>query len=335
MEKRMVRKEIHNGVEMIEYQMKNDFLEVCFLNLGGVMTKIALAEDNYEKNLIVNYHHMADYLNNSCYLNAIVGRTSNRITDGKFTLNGKEIQVDLNDGPNNLHGGQENLTHTVFDVTATEFGYCLQTVLPDQPEGFPGNISVSVYYQLDDNKVKILYKGSTDKATIFNPTQHTYFNLSGNLERTIYDHELMINADLVADVNAHSSFTEELLSVAKTRFDFTKQVMINPENKPESTLFNRTSGYDHLFVLNGGEHAATFYDPKSGRKLEVYTTEPAMQFYAGNFMNDEVLFEGKRVGEKHLGACFETHKIPFDFESQHLTPGDVYTGGSTWVFSKD
>lgn len=334
MEKKIIRKGIHSKIEIIEYSMKNDFLEVCFLNVGGAITKIALAEDNYDKNLVVNYHNIADYLNNGCYLNAIVGRTSNRITNGKFTLNGQEIQVDLNDGPNNLHGGKENLTHTVFDVTASDCGYHLQTVLPDQPEGFPGNINVSVYYQLDDNKVKILYKGLTDKDTIFNPTQHAYFNLSGNLKSSIYDHELTINAGLVAEVNDHSSFTKGLLPVVGTRFDFTAATVINPAQKPESALFDRTSGYDHLFVLGEGEHAATFYDPKSERKLQIFTTEPAMQFYAGNYMDDKMLFENNRVGEIHLGACFETHKVPFDFESQLLTPGEVYAQETTWVFSK-
>ena len=335
MEKRIIRTVTHEGIEIIEYSMKNEHLEVCFLNVGGAITKIALAEDDYDKNLVVNYQNICDYLNNKCYLNALVGRTSNRITDGKFTLNGQEIQVDLNDEPNNLHGGSENLTHAIFNVTVSECGYHLQTVLPDQPNGFPGNINVSIYYKLEANQVKIIYKALTDQDTIFNPTQHAYFNLSGDLERIIYDHVLQINGDMVANINRFSSFTEELIPVQGTRFDFIDPTVIDPAGKPESILFDRASGYDHLFVLNGGGHAATFYDPKSGRKLEIYTTEPAMQFYAGNYMNDEMLFEGNRKGEMHLGACFETHKVPFDFESQILEVGDVYTQETTWVFSKD
>jgi len=336
MENKIIRTVTHNEVEIIEYSMKNEHLEVCFLNVGGAITKIALAEDNYEKNLVVNYQNVEDYLNNSCYLNALVGRTANRITDGKFMLNGELIQVDLNDGPNNLHGGVENLTHTIFDVTASDNGYHLQAVLPEQADGFPGNISVSVYYKLEANQVEILYKALTDKDTIFNPTHHAYFNLSGNLERTIYDHVLQINADEVADINDASSFTKELVSVEGTRFDFTTPILIDPTGRPVSALFDRATGYDHLFILKEGEnHAATFFDPKSGRKLEVFTTEPTMQFYAGNYINDEMLFEGNRVGEMHLGACFETHKNPFDFESQVLTQGEVYTQVATWVFSKE
>ena len=335
MEKKIIRQTVHNEVKIIEYRMKNEFLEVCFLNVGGAITKIALAEDGYEQNLVLNYQNVADYLNNDCYLNALVGRTSNRITGGKFTLNGKDFQVDLNDGTNNLHGGVQNLTHTVFHVMDADHGYQLQTVLPDQPEGFPGNISVAVHYELDENKVKISYKGSTDKETIFNPTQHAYFNLSDDLERTIYDHELLINAEFVAEVNGQSSFTEALLPVTGTRFDFTTQTVVNPVDKPENPLFDLTSGYDHLFILKEGNHAATFYDPKSGRKLEVFTTEPAMQFYAGNFLDGDMLFEGNRIGERHLGACFETHQIPFDFESQQLVPGETYQQETTWVFSRE
>ena len=336
MDKKVIQKVEHNGVEIIEYSIKNDYLEIRFLNVGGAITKIALAVDQYSQNLVVNYDNLADYLNNSCYLNALVGRTSNRIKDGKFMLNGKEFQVDLNDGPNNLHGGVENLTHAVFDVAATTEGYHLQTVLPDQPKGFPGNIRLSVYYLLDENKVKIIYEGSTDKETIFNPTQHAYFNLSGNLTRTIYEHELTINSEDVAEVDANSSFTEKLLPVAGTRFDFTKPTVINPKKKPENALFDRTSGYDHLFILSdeSATHAATFSDPKSGRKLEVFTTEPAMQFYAGNYLDEKLMFENGRKGEQHLGACFETHKIPFDFKSQILTPDEIYTSNTTWVFSK-
>jgi len=334
MDKKIIKKTSHDNIEIIEYSIKNEYLEVRFLNVGGCITKVALAEDHYEKNLVANYQNVEDYLDNSCYLNAIVGRTANRITDGKFTLEGKEIQVDLNDGPNNLHGGAENLTHSIFDVSELTAGYCLKTTLPDQPEGFPGNVSVSVEYTLEKNQFKIKYQGMTDQTTIFNPTQHAYFNLSGNLERTVYDHILQINGDEVANINDASSFTKELLPVEKTRFDFRVPIIIDPQDKPESDLFDRATGYDHLFILNS-DHAATFYDPASGRKLEVFTSEPAMQLYLGNYMTDDMLFEDNRAGEMHLAACFETHQIPFDFESQILKPGETYEQITKWVFSKE
>jgi len=334
MEKEIVKKTIHNNMELIEYRIKNEYLEFCFVNVGGSITKIALAEDAFEKNLVASYQNVEDYVSNSCYLNAIVGRTSNRITDGKFMLEGKEVQVDLNDGPNNLHGGAQNLTHSVFDVSEITDGYRLKATLLDQPNGFPGNIEVTVDYTLNKNQIEIKYQGTTDQTTIFNPTQHAYFNLSGDLERTVYGHILQVNGDQVADINEASSFTKELLSVEGTRFDFRAPTVIDPRDKPESDLFDRATGYDHLYVLNETEHAATFYDPTSGRKLEVFTTEPAMQLYLGNHMSDELLFENNRVGESHLAACFETHQIPFDFESQVLKPEETYEQITRWVFSK-
>ncbi|MCL2559700.1 MAG: galactose mutarotase [Turicibacter sp.] len=334
MERKIIRKERHNGIEVIEYGIKNDALELRFINVGGAITKIALAEDAYEENLVCSYHSLADYLDNGCFLNTLIGRTSNRITNGKFTINGKAYQVDLNDGSNNLHGGTENLTHMVFDVSESERGYQLQAVMKEQPEGFPGNLQVFVQYELDDNKVKISYKGLSDKDTLFNPTQHAYFNLSGNLKRSIYEHELMINASAVAEVNEQSSFTEELISVDGTRFDFGVQTIIDPVNKPESDLFDRAFGYDHLFLLDENEPAAVFYEPVSGRKLEIFTSEPAMQFYAGNHLKDEV-FENNRAAEAHLGACFETHKVPFDFDSQLLKANEKsHVQETEWVFSK-
>ena len=330
----ITHKEIIQGKEIIEYCMKNDYLEVRFLNVGGAITKVALSRDDYDKNLVLNYQNLENYLTNDCYLNTIVGRTSNRITNGKFMLNDKEIQVDINSAPHNLHGGAQNLSISFFDVIATDGGYSLQTTLPHQEDGFPGNLNVTIYYKLIDNKLNITYKALTDQETVVNLTQHAYFNLSGNLERTIYDHELKIKAAKVAEVDATSGFTENLIPVSCTRFDFNTLTVINPEHKPEHDLFNRTDGYDHLFLLDPeAKIPVIFKDPKSGRTLKVTTTEPAMQFYASNYITDELLFENNRLGEKHLGACFETHKIPYDYESQILEPGDVYTQITNFEFS--
>ena len=330
----ITRKEVIQGNQIIEYSMKNDYLEVRFLNIGGAITKIALAEDGYEKNLVLNYQNLEDYLTNGYYLNIIVGRTANRITNGKFILNGKEFQVDINSDPHNLHGGAESLGNSFFDVVTTEDGYSLHTTLPHQENGFPGNLNVTVYYKLIDNKLNICYKALTDQTTIINLTQHAYFNLSGNLERTIYDHELKIEAEKVAEIDETSGFTKNLIPVANTCFDFNTQTVINPENKRAHYVFNHAGGYDHLYLLDPKtETPVVFKDPQSGRTLKIMTTEPAMQFYAGNYITDERLFENKRVGEKNLGACFETHKIPFDYESQILEQGEIYTQTTTFEFS--
>ena len=329
----VTNKTIVRDREITEYSVKNDYLEVRFLNVGGAITKIALAQDDYDKNLVLNYQNLEDYLTNENYLNVVVGRTSNRIANGKFSLNEKIVQVDINAAPHNLHGGAENLSNSFFDVAEVEGGYSLQTTLPHQEDGFAGNLDVTVYYKLIDNKLNITYEATTDQLTIVNLTQHAYFNLSGNLERTIYDHELKIAAKEVAEVDETSGFTEKLIPVANTRFDFNTPAIINPSSKPKHYLFNNTGGYDHLFLLDPNTKTPViFKDHQSGRTLKITTTEPALQFYASNFVNEKLIFENGRVGEKYLGACFETHKIPFDYESQMLAPGNVYTQETTFKF---
>lgn len=330
----ITKKKIVQNKEIIEYSIKNDSLEVRFLNVGGAITKIALAEDAYNQNLILNYQNLEDYLINENYLNVLVGRTSNRITNGKFLLNEKEIQVDINNEPHNLHGGTQNLSTAFFDVAETDSGYSLKTTLPHQEDGFPGNLDVTVYYKLISNQLNITYKATTDQLTIVNLTQHAYFNLSGNSKRTIYDHELKIAASTVAEVDKTSGFTKNVIPVANTRFDFTTPTIINPSSKPEHYLFDNTGGYDHLFLLDPNTKTPViFKDPHSGRTLKITTTEPSMQFYASNFITKELTFENGRVGEKHLGACFETHKIPFDYDSQLLASGEVYEQETVFEFS--
>jgi len=326
-------KKVVNDQEIIEYCLKNEHLEVRFLNVGGAITKIALAEEGYDKNLVLNYENLEDYLVNDCYLNVLVGRTANRIVNGEFVLAGKKFQVDINSAPHNLHGGHQCLSNAFFEVVAVEDGYLLQTQLLHQEAGFPGNLQVKVYYRLVANQLRIVYEATTDLTTIVNLTQHAYFNLSGNLERTIYDHDLKIASGAVAEVDATSGFTGQLVPVAGTRFDFNALTTIDPTTKPAHYLFDNTGGYDHLYILD--PQALTpviFQDPASGRSLKITTTEPAMQFYAGNFITSELTFENGRAGVANLGACFETHKIPYDYASQILTPDDLYHQETTFEF---
>ena len=323
-----------NGVNVIEYSMKNEALEVRFLNIGGVLTKIAMAEDQYEQNLVLNYDHIESYFNNGCYLNAIIGRTSNRIKNGQFTINNQTYQLDLNNGPNNLHGGAQCLTYADFEVTEVDSGYELTTVLPHQAEGFPGNLSVKVRYTLEQNSFIVSYEATTDQDTIVNLTQHAYFNLSGNLSTNIYNHELQIKADYIAEIDDNLSFTEKLIPVSNTLFDFNTPTIVNPETKEVLPLFEKASGYDHLYLLSDTKDVVTFKDLTSNRTLKVSTTSPSMQFYAGNFLTEDLVFENGRRGEPHLGACFETHLVPFDFESQLLKPGEAYSQSTTFTFTK-
>lgn len=254
-----------NGINIIEYSMKNEALEVRFLNIGGVLTKIAMAEDQYEQNLVLNYEHIESYFNNGCYLNAIIGRTSNRIKNGQFTINGQTYQLDLNNGPNNLHGGSQCLTYADFEVTQVDSGYELTTTLPHQTKGFPGNLKVKVRYTLKQNNFTVSYEATTDQDTIVNLTQHAYFNLSGNLSTNIYNHELQIKADYIAEIDDNLSFTKKLIPVSNTLFDFNTSTIINPETKEVLPLFEKASGYDHLYILSDMKDVVTFKDLISNR----------------------------------------------------------------------
>jgi len=306
------------------FTLKNDQLEVRFLNVGGAITKIAMAADDFSENLVLAYDEPSDYLDNKIFLNTLIGRTSNRIKNGRFTLNGTDYQLDLNDGSNNLHGGVDNLTHKIFKVAPIENGYELTATLEEEP--FPGNLDITVKYELDRDTLVVTYEATTDKATIVNLTHHAYFNLSGNAKRTVTDHLFTMPAQQIAEVDETSAFTEHLTDVALTRFDFNETRPIKPPAQED--------GYDHLFILSGTNPAATVKDPESGRQLIISTTEPAMQFYSGIWMDDSLTFEGGRKGEKFLGACFETHKIPYDYDSQTLNPGETYYQQTKFQFVK-
>ncbi|MCL1948841.1 MAG: galactose mutarotase [Turicibacter sp.] len=311
---------------LYEYTLKNEHLEVKFLNIGGAITKIALAEDNFSENLVLAYDDPLQYLDNSMFLNTLIGRTSNRIKDGKFDLLGRTIQLDLNDGPNNLHGGVDNLTHKNFEVLEHPGGYLLKARLDHQESGFPGNLDIQVAYVLEGSGLVVSYEAVTDQPTIANLTHHAYFNLSGNLKTDVADHQVEIGADFIAEIDGTSAFTENLLPVGVTRFDFND---MRPIVAP-----HYEGGYDHLYVLNGKNPAAIVWDPASGRKLTVTTTEPAMQFYSGNYIDESTTFENGRIGEIYLGACLETHKIPYDYASQQLNPGETYRQETRFEFTK-
>lgn len=318
----MMKRNLMVGID--EYILKNDRLEVRFLNIGGAITKIALAEDDFQENLVLAYNDPKDYLNNKMFLNTLIGRTSNRIKDGKFPLNGEEFQLDLNDGPNNLHGGADNLTHKDFQVSPIDNGYELAATLAEG--GFPGNLDIKVKYELNGNALEVTYEATTDKTTIVNLTHHAYFNLSGNLKDDVTNHLVQMPAHSVAEIDETSAFTEKLIDVAGTRFDFNTVRSVKPESQ--------ATGYDHLYVLSGKNPAATFEEPQSGRKLVIETTEPAMQFYSGNYIDEGTIFENGKVGIQYLGACFEAHKIPYDYASQILNPGEAYYQKTTFQFSK-
>ncbi len=331
---KLINTSFHQQIEFKEYEIQTSKLQVRFLNYGGIITKIAMAEDQFNQNLVLAFNHYDDYLINDCYLNTLVGRTANRIKNGTFTLKNQRYVLDLNNGVNNLHGGHQNLSHALFDVVEIENGYELSTTLPHQEQGFPGNLQSRITYEVVDQTLNITFSATTDQDTIANFTHHLYVNLSGDLHQNVLNHHLQIHADKIATVDENSSFTTEFLNVLGTCFDFNSLTQIDPSQKVTHEQLQFTNGYDHLYILSKHNQAATVIDPISKRRLVVSTSLPSLQFYAGNFLTPQHIFEHNRRGEAHLGLALEAHFIPFDYQSQHLTPTDVYQETVSFTFSQ-
>jgi aldose 1-epimerase len=295
----------------------------------------------------LGFKNLKEYETIRHFYGAIVGRWGNRIDKGKFKLNGKEYILATNDGENHLHGGllgfdrqlwdYEELTYE--DKPAIKFSYLSK----DGEEGYPGNLNVSVVYTFsEDKELGIHYEISTDQPTIKNVTNHSYFNLSGNVKTDILNHELYLNADHYLPVVKGLIPTGEIAPVAGTPMDFTTPHKIGERINEDNEQLKFGLGYDHCWVLNknnnGMNYAGYVYDRASGRKMDIYTTEPAIQFYSGNFM------DGSDIGHENLpykyryGMCLETQHYPDspnheNFPSTVLNPGENYESTTVYKFS--
>lgn len=321
--------------------------EVRITNYGGIITSLKVADkEGALEDIVLGFNSLEGYLQEGVpYFGAIVGRYGNRINNAQFVLDGNTYKLAANDGPNHLHGGVRGLDKVLWEGESfeneDEVGVKLHYLSEDMEEGYPGNLAIDVTYTLtNDDELKIDYKATTDKATIVNLTNHAYFNLSGNLGEKILDHEVMINADLFVPVNETLIPTGELRSVEETPFDFTEPTPVGKmiDAADEQIAFGK--GYDHCWVLgNDGEMklAATVHEPSSGRFMEVFTTEPGIQFYTGNFLDGSLRGKGATY-EHRTGFCLETEHYPDtpnqpDFPSVELRPGDTYSTQTTYKFS--
>jgi aldose 1-epimerase len=275
----------------------------------------------------------------SPYIGALIGRYGNRIKNGKFTIDGKAYQVDVNNGPNSLHGGKLGFDQKIWEAqpgkSAEGQTLTLKYLSKDGEQGYPGNLQVTVVYTFtDNNALKIDYTATTDKATPVNLTNHAYFNLSHGVSKDILAHEVTLPADRYTVVDADLIPTGELKAVKGTPFDF-----LTPHAIGER-IAQVPGGYDHNWVLNGSganHAAATVYDPASGRTMEVTTDEPGIQFYTGNFLDGSLKGKGGAVYGKHAGFCLETQHFPDSpnqskFPSTTLKPGETYHTTSIYTF---
>jgi aldose 1-epimerase len=315
-------------------------LKAEIMTYGGIVTSLQVPDRNGNlADIVLGYDSLDEYIKNNPYFGALIGRYGNRIGKGKFTLNGVEYTLATNNGPNHLHGGIKGFDKVVWNAEPmqTDQGPALKlTYLShDGEEGYPGNLSCTVIYTLtNDNELKISYEAETDKATVVNLTHHSYFNLGGHNSGDILGHELMLNADYFTPVDEGLIPTGEIRPVKGTPMDFTKPTAIGARINQDDTQLKYGLGYDHNWVLNKKDAemslAAKVYEPKTGRVMEIYTTEPGIQFYSGNFLDGTNVGKGGTAYKHRTGFCLETQHFPDspnkpNFPSVVLKPSEKYT----------
>ncbi len=339
-----IKKELFGGLPSGEeahiYTLVNSHgLEMRVLDYGGIVVSLHVPDrTGHADDVVLGFDELEDYLNRSPYFGCIVGRYANRIAKGSFTLDQVEYRLAKNEGENHLHGGDSGFNKALWEARPLPDdperpGIELTYVSEDGEEGYPGDLSIKVVYTLSNkNELKIEYHATTSKSTIVNLTQHNYYNLKGAGNGTVLDHEVTIKAGRFTPIDKFSIPTGDLKAVAETPFDFTKFNAIGSRIDDDHVQLKYGNGYDHNWVLEKKPDeltlAAEVYEPISGRFMEVFTTEPGLQFYTGNFLNDIIGKAGKRYGQRH-GLCLEAQHFPdspnkSQFPSTVLRPREAY-----------
>ena len=307
------------SVTLFTFTNKNG-MEVKIMNYGGIVTQLKVPDKNgVVEDVVLGFDNVTAYEDGSPYFGAIVGRYGNRIAKGKFTLNGTEYTLAQNNGENSLHGGLKGFDKVIWEAETFEneegVGLKLKYLSKDMEEGFPGNLDVTVTYTIKtSNEIQIDYAATTDKPTIINLTQHSYFNLTG-CKRDILDHEVMIKADKLVPVDAALIPTGELMPLDGTPFDFSVPAKVGARIDADHEQLKLGGGYDHCWVLNKSaqnalEWVVKMTEPTSGRVFELATSDPGVQFYTGNFLDGTLTGKGGVVYEQRYGLCFEPEFFP-------------------------
>jgi aldose 1-epimerase len=325
----------------------NSGLEAAITTYGGIIVSLLVPDRQGNRaDIVLGFDKLDGYLRRHPYFGALVGRYANRIAQGKFFLNGTEYKLAQNNGPNHLHGGIKGFDKAVWQAEEVqrkeEVGLKLSYLSQDGEEGYPGNLAVEVLYTVTgQNDLKIDYLATTDQATILNLTNHSYFNLAGAGKGDILNHEVMINAGKFTPVNETLIPTGDLRPVTGTPLDFSQPLPIGARINNDDDQLQRAGGYDHNFVLNTAgnltEVAARVHEPSTGRTLELYTTQPGVQFYAGNFLDGSLTGKGGHIYHKRAGFCLETQHFPDspnqpNFPSTVLRPGETYRQTTIYKF---
>jgi len=335
-----------DGQQVDLYTLTNQHgMEAAITNYGGTVVTLKVPDRNGKvDDVVLGYDKLEDYAAGKAYFGAIIGRYANRIAHAQFTLDGTTYTLVKNDGDNHLHGGFNKRVWTAKDVSGSA-GQALELTYlsKDGEEGFPGNLSVKVVYTVtEQNELKIDYSATTDKDTMLNLTNHCYFNLAGQGNGDILQHQLMIRADRFTPVDANLIPIGELRSVKGTPFDFTTATVIGARIDQDDQQLQLGRGYDHDWVLNRDVSgaltlAAQAYEPRSGRLLEVSTTEPGLQFYTGNFL-DGIRGKQGKVYNRRYAFCLETQHFPDspnhpNFPSTVLKPGQHFQTTTVYRFA--
>lgn len=308
--------------EVICYSMSNSKgMEIRILNYGGIITDILMPDrDNKIENIVLKYKDWKSYIVNPSYLGAFIGRTGGRIYNGEVYLGDKKLTLNKNYYPNQGHGGNEGFNKKFYEVKygviENEAYVELSRVSLDMEENYPGNLKVKVRYTLtDDNELKINYYGKSDKDTLVNMTNHSYFNLSGNGKENILNHNLYINSKSIVELNEVQAPTGLLMFIEGTEYDFTKSKKIGKDIDGNHPQLLQGKGYDIPWYLEEGEGPnLKLYDEKSGRALEVYTDRKSIVVYTHNYPDDEVL-ENDKSGEWRYGVAIEPQNPPIGIDS--------------------
>jgi aldose 1-epimerase len=338
-----------DGTPVEIYTLRNSRgMEARILTYGGIVQSLQLPDKNGKfADVVLGFDKLQSYLTNSPYFGALIGRYGNRIANGQFTLDGQTYTLATNNGSNHLHGGLKGFDKVVWTAKPvhTFYGYGLELTYlsKDGEEGYPGNLKVTaVYVVTDKNELLLQFTATTDKDTVVNLTHHSYFNLAGQGNSNILEHVVFINADQTTPVDGGLIPTGKFADVAGTPFDFRTPTAIGERINDPDPVLQYGPGYDHNWVLNkvSGEEvmAARVFEPTSGRVMEVYTTEPGLQFYTGNFLDGTIKGKNGKVYQYRSAFCMEPQHFPDspnhpNFPSVELKPGETYRSTIIYRFS--
>lgn len=337
-----------DGTPVRQHILRNrNGMEVRVIPYGGRIISLKVPDRNgVSGNVVLGFNNLQNYLEEDAYFGALIGRYGNRVSRGKFRLDEQDYQLAVNNEPNHLHGGERGFDKVWWEIVPDLASKALKLYYTskDMEEGYPGLLRTKVTYKLEeDNALVVSYEAVADKKTIVNLTQHSYFNLSGVFTRQVLDHLVRVEADSFLPVNSDMIPTGEIREVKDTPFDFRKEMCLGAHIYDHDKQLELANGYDHTWIIRKREEgmrlAASAFDPSSGRKLEVYTTEPGMQLYTANWLDGKLpIPETGEKYKKRTGFCFETQHFPNspnqkEFPSVVLEPGEKYLSKTIFAFS--